>query len=75
MRCKRIVLIVNWLELFVQEVSKVSWFFLRHGGSISCEITGRKRSAVIHTDYYDQSAVHSTSGSRGMYRVPLSIHL
>ena len=25
-----------------REVSKVSWFFLRHGGCISCEITGRK---------------------------------
>lgn len=30
-----------------RELSKVSWFFLRHDSGISCEITGRrKRSAV-----------------------------
>ena len=30
-----------------REVSKVSWFFLGHGGGISSEITGRtKRSAI-----------------------------
>ena len=30
-----------------REHSKVEWYFLRHGGEISCEITGRrKRSSV-----------------------------
>ncbi len=29
-----------------REFSKVAWHFLTHGGSISCEITGRRRRDV-----------------------------
>ena len=30
-----------------REISKVAWYFLHHGGEITCEITGRrKRSGV-----------------------------
>ena len=31
-----------------REISKVAWFFIRHGGDITCEITGgRQRSGVL----------------------------
>ena len=43
---------------------------------IHAVINAMHKYLVLHTDYYDQSAVHSCSGSRlyrGMYRVPLSI--
>ena len=30
-----------------REISTTSWFFLRHGGNISCEITGRGRRSPI----------------------------
>ena len=31
-----------------REISKVAWYFLQHGGEISCEISGRrKRSSVL----------------------------
>ena len=29
------------------ELSKVSWFFLRHDGGISCEITGRRKRCAV----------------------------
>ena len=29
-----------------QESSRVAWYFLSHGGEITCEITGRQRSDV-----------------------------
>ena len=30
-----------------REISKISWFFLMHGGDISCEIVGRRRRSPI----------------------------
>jgi len=29
-----------------RESSRVAWYFLRHGGEITCEITGRRRSGI-----------------------------
>jgi len=29
-----------------RESSRVAWYFLRHGGEITCEITDRRRSDV-----------------------------
>ena len=30
-----------------REISKISWFFLWHGGDISCEVVGRRRRSPI----------------------------
>ena len=30
-----------------REISKVAWFFIRHGGEITCEITGRRQRSGV----------------------------
>ena len=31
-----------------REQAKTMWHFLMHGGQVSCEVTGRRKSAVEH---------------------------
>ena len=51
-----------------REVSKVSWFFLRHGGCISCEITGRRKRSAVPGKGLEVPCVYTFTGKPVMIK-------
>ena len=45
-----------------REFSKLSWHFLRHGGTIACEVTGRRKCSPLSASIRVSSSFSSTSG-------------
>ena len=51
-----------------RKVSKVSWFFLRHGGCISCEITRRRKRSAVPGKGLEVPCIHTFTGKPVMIK-------
>ena len=48
-----------------RESSSVAWYFLRHGGQITCEITGRRRRSDVDSKGLGVPCVYTFLGEPG----------
>ena len=51
-----------------REISKVAWFFIQHGGEITCEITGRRQRSGVPGKGLEVPCTYTFLGSPKMIK-------
>ena len=51
-----------------REISKVAWFFIQHGGEVTCEITGRRQRSGVLSKGLEVPCTYTFLGSPKMIK-------
>jgi len=62
---------VNMLCHIPRESSRVAWYFLRHGGDITCEITGRKCRVTFDIHFLEEYWTGKATAVARVLKMPL----